>query len=265
MLILVEYCRFGNLLEFMQKRRQHFTNLISPVTGKIDPNLIPNSPTSPSFSESVPPSLDQDGYLAPAAKPFVLSDPPEGHSAGTVPSSNSSTSQVAAGQFASNPMYSMNIKPATEYPRKESRGSEDHRSSVFFKRKVSRLNSIGSITFSDGSSVSYPLRNRRTSQQFCHSALSPTVDMAAQSCVGYKRWLPGEALEPHSCCVSCRPTMCSAKDRCSECSHLTLLQFQAYVKDAEKRSAKKKKRAKSSGGSSEKHSHWQELVYCCRV
>ncbi|XP_045129732.1 vascular endothelial growth factor receptor 1-like isoform X2 [Portunus trituberculatus] len=174
MLILVEYCRFGNLLEFMQKRRQHFTNLISPVTGKIDPNLIPNSPTSPSFSESVPPSLDQDGYLAPAAKPFVLSDPPEGHSAGTVPSSNSSTSQVAAGQFASNPMYSMNIKPATEYPRKESRGSEDHRSSVFFKRKVSRLNSIGSITFSDGSSVSYPLRNRRTSQQFCHSALSPT-------------------------------------------------------------------------------------------
>ncbi|MPC27256.1 hypothetical protein E2C01_020424 [Portunus trituberculatus] len=79
--------------------------------------------------------------------------------------------------------------------------------------------------------------------------------MAARSCVGCKRWLPDEALESHSHCVSCRPAMCSAKDRCSECSHLSLLQFQAYVKDAEKRSAKEKKRAKSSGGSSEKRSH----------
>ncbi|MPC54372.1 hypothetical protein E2C01_048283 [Portunus trituberculatus] len=82
--------------------------------------------------------------------------------------------------------------------------------------------------------------------------------MAAQSCVGCKRWLPGKALEPHSHCVSCRPAMCSAEDQCSECSHLSLLQFQAYVKDAEKRSAKKKKQAKSSGGSREKCSHQQE-------
>ncbi|MPC60432.1 hypothetical protein E2C01_054476 [Portunus trituberculatus] len=51
--------------------------------------------------------------------------------------------------------------------------------------------------------------------------------------------------------------MCSAEDWCSECSHLSLLQFQAFVKDAEKRSAKEKKRAKSSGGSSE-HSCRQE-------
>ncbi|MPC55003.1 hypothetical protein E2C01_048934 [Portunus trituberculatus] len=54
--------------------------------------------------------------------------------------------------------------------------------------------------------------------------------------------------------------MCSAEDRCSECSHLSLLQFQAFVKDAEKRSAKEKKRAKSSGSSSEKRSRWQKLA-----
>ncbi|MPC54801.1 hypothetical protein E2C01_048727 [Portunus trituberculatus] len=82
--------------------------------------------------------------------------------------------------------------------------------------------------------------------------------MAAQSCVGCKKWLLGEALEPHSQCVSCWPTMCSVEDWCSECSHLSLLQFQAYVKNAEKRSAKEKKRAKLSGGSSEKCSCWQE-------
>ncbi|MPC78845.1 hypothetical protein E2C01_073343 [Portunus trituberculatus] len=52
--------------------------------------------------------------------------------------------------------------------------------------------------------------------------------------------------------------MCSAEDQCSECSHLSFLQFQAYVKDAEKHSAKEKKQAKSSGGSSEKHSLRQE-------
>ncbi|MPC65050.1 hypothetical protein E2C01_059174 [Portunus trituberculatus] len=52
--------------------------------------------------------------------------------------------------------------------------------------------------------------------------------------------------------------MCSAEDRCSECSYLSLLQFQAYVKNTEKHSAKEKKQAKSSGGSSEKRSHRQE-------
>ncbi|MPC46294.1 hypothetical protein E2C01_040011 [Portunus trituberculatus] len=52
--------------------------------------------------------------------------------------------------------------------------------------------------------------------------------------------------------------MCSAEDRCSECSHLSLLQFQAFVKDTKKCFAKEKKRAKSSGGSSEKHPHRQE-------
>ncbi|MPC49934.1 hypothetical protein E2C01_043751 [Portunus trituberculatus] len=58
--------------------------------------------------------------------------------------------------------------------------------------------------------------------------------------------------------MSCRPAMCLAKDQCSEFSHLSLLQFQAYVKDAEKRSAKEKKQTKLPGGSSEKRSRWQE-------
>ncbi|MPC60599.1 hypothetical protein E2C01_054652 [Portunus trituberculatus] len=82
--------------------------------------------------------------------------------------------------------------------------------------------------------------------------------MATQSCVGCKRWLLGEASELHSRCVSCWPAMCSAEDRCSECSHLSLLQFQAFMKDTEKCSAKEKKRAKSSDGSSEKRSRRQE-------
>lgn len=46
--------------------------------------------------------------------------------------------------------------------------------------------------------------------------------------------------------------MCSAEGQCSECIHLSLLQFQAYVKDCDKHAAKEKKRTKSSGGSSEK-------------
>ncbi|MPC24914.1 hypothetical protein E2C01_018008 [Portunus trituberculatus] len=82
--------------------------------------------------------------------------------------------------------------------------------------------------------------------------------MAAQSCVGCKRWLLGKVLEPHFRCVSCRHAMCLAEDWYSECSHLPLLQFQAYVKDTEKHSAKEKKRVKSSGSSSEKHSRRQE-------
>ncbi|MPC40373.1 hypothetical protein E2C01_033929 [Portunus trituberculatus] len=84
--------------------------------------------------------------------------------------------------------------------------------------------------------------------------------MATQNCVGCKRWLLGEALELHSRCVSCHPAVCSTEDRCSECSHLSLLQFQGFVKDGEKRSAKEKKQAKSFGGSTEKHSHRQELT-----
>ncbi|MPC29424.1 hypothetical protein E2C01_022653 [Portunus trituberculatus] len=88
---------------------------------------------------------------------------------------------------------------------------------------------------------------------------SPGVTMATQRCVGCKRWLPGKALEPHSHCVSCWPAMCSAEDWCSECSHLSLLKFQVFVKDAEKRSAKEKW-AKSSGGSSEKCSRRQKLA-----
>ncbi|MPC49988.1 hypothetical protein E2C01_043806 [Portunus trituberculatus] len=99
---------------------------------------------------------------------------------------------------------------------------------------------------------------RRNMVYFTDSCIREICVRRARSCVGCKRWLPGEALEPHSRCVSCRPTMCSAEDRCSQCSHLSLLQFQAYVKDAEKRSAKEKKRAKSSGGSSEKCSRRQE-------
>ncbi|MPC51721.1 hypothetical protein E2C01_045573 [Portunus trituberculatus] len=47
--------------------------------------------------------------------------------------------------------------------------------------------------------------------------------------------------------------MCSAKDQCDECSHLSLLQFQAYVKDA-----KEKKQAKLSSSSSEKCSRRHE-------
>ncbi|MPC62338.1 hypothetical protein E2C01_056422 [Portunus trituberculatus] len=81
--------------------------------------------------------------------------------------------------------------------------------------------------------------------------------MATRSCVGCKRWLPGMALEPHSRCDLVGPP----------CAQLMTGVFQAFVKGAEKRSAKEKKRSKSSGSSSEKCSrrgvatnHWFPLL-----
>nr|WOX59919.1 receptor tyrosine kinase PVR2A1b [Carcinus maenas] len=180
--ILTEYCRFGNILNFIQKHRRKFTSQICPVTGKINPNLALNSPMSPTINESYPssPPVDQDGYLATGAKQFVLYDPPAGHSTGSDSSSAMLTSSAKdpislgpSGHFATNPLYDMKIGTATANPKGKPEGCEDSTNSSIFQRKGSRLLSIGSITLSDGSSVSYPLRHQDTGQQSsCQSPLA---------------------------------------------------------------------------------------------
>ncbi|RXG52765.1 Vascular endothelial growth factor receptor 1, partial [Armadillidium vulgare] len=48
--ILVEYCRYGNLLKFIQKAKSKFINQIDPVTSDIDvgrTSPFPNDPLSP--------------------------------------------------------------------------------------------------------------------------------------------------------------------------------------------------------------------------
>ncbi|KAL7635880.1 UNVERIFIED_CONTAM: hypothetical protein RMT77_013697 [Armadillidium vulgare] len=49
--ILVEYCKYGNLLKFIQRGKAQFINQINPVTGEIDvgrTSPFPNDPLSPS-------------------------------------------------------------------------------------------------------------------------------------------------------------------------------------------------------------------------
>ena len=39
LLVIVEYCRFGNLHNYLLRHRTDFINQIDPATGKIDPNI----------------------------------------------------------------------------------------------------------------------------------------------------------------------------------------------------------------------------------
>nr|WOX59914.1 receptor tyrosine kinase PVR2A1 [Gecarcinus lateralis] len=172
--ILVEYCRFGNLLVFMQRHRRKFINQINPVTGKIDhyrTTLDPSSLMSPCLSESYPSvaAVDQDGYLAPITPKFVLSDPPMGHSTRTDPSSTTlmnNTSvpgrflpQDPAGQYASNPVYGMGLNNPTRDIKETPEDSKDSGKSQSSQLRGSRLQSAGSAASSGIRSPSSPLRN----------------------------------------------------------------------------------------------------------
>ncbi|KAG0712359.1 Vascular endothelial growth factor receptor 1 [Chionoecetes opilio] len=176
--IMVEYCRFGNLINFMQRHRRKFTNLICPETGKIQHHLVANPPMSPCFSESYPPApaIDQEGYLCPSTSKLVLSDPPPGRSTGTDPSSN----VLAPGNsrnraVANNPLYTMGVGVIMEEP--EDIGNFRDIKNLQFKGN--RILSIGSNTLADDSS-SRPLNTQNdimtadTQQTSCHSPLSPT-------------------------------------------------------------------------------------------
>lgn len=51
--VLVEYCRFGNLLQFIRHHRKSFINLINPETGRIE-HTVPSPDTITAASLSPP-------------------------------------------------------------------------------------------------------------------------------------------------------------------------------------------------------------------
>ncbi|KAG0699437.1 Vascular endothelial growth factor receptor 1 [Chionoecetes opilio] len=127
--ILVEYCRFGNLINFMQCHRSKFTNLICPETGKIQHHLVANPPVLPCFSESNPPvpAINQDGYLCSITSKLVLSDPPPGSSTETDPSSTMpAPGNSRSRAVANNPLDTM--------------GAES-----YFEKSVDYMDEIGSV------------------------------------------------------------------------------------------------------------------------
>ncbi|XP_077519080.1 vascular endothelial growth factor receptor 1-like [Amblyomma americanum] len=50
LMVIVDYCKFGNLRHYLLSHRQHFINQLNPETGKVDPDIChsPKSPTSAS-------------------------------------------------------------------------------------------------------------------------------------------------------------------------------------------------------------------------
>lgn len=39
-MVIVEYCRFGNVQNFLLKHREYFINQINPETDQIDPTIL---------------------------------------------------------------------------------------------------------------------------------------------------------------------------------------------------------------------------------
>ncbi|KAG0713917.1 Vascular endothelial growth factor receptor 1 [Chionoecetes opilio] len=176
--IMVEYCRFGNLINFMQRHRSKFTNLICPETGKIQHHLVANLPVSPCFSESNPPvpAIAQDSYLCSGTSKLVLSDPPPGRSTETDPSSTVlAPGNSRSRAVANNPLYTMGVGVITEEP--ENIGNFGDIQNL--QSKGNRILSIGSDNLADDSS-SRSLNSQSnmttgdTQQTSCHSPLSPT-------------------------------------------------------------------------------------------
>lgn len=109
--ILVEYCRFGNLLVFVQRHRRNFVNQIDPTTGHIDPSKMmsdagsvvsPLSPTGSWRPNSTRGSASHDRFSAthgPSPHSPLHSGTPQAHN----PMYNSST----GGQF----LWPSNVNP----------------------------------------------------------------------------------------------------------------------------------------------------------
>lgn len=49
LMVIVEYCKFGNLRHYLLRHRERFVNQLNPETGKVDPDMCysPKSPLSP--------------------------------------------------------------------------------------------------------------------------------------------------------------------------------------------------------------------------
>ncbi|XP_076036134.1 vascular endothelial growth factor receptor 1-like [Oratosquilla oratoria] len=119
--ILVEFCRYGDLLKYIQKHRNHFVNQLDPNTGLIDPSITIASPLSPPTSarpgyRSLP-QTDPDGYLSPSSPAFPVfkfGSLPKGFNS-SAPSSEVTTSPThncnASGrQYVGNPGYASTLQ-----------------------------------------------------------------------------------------------------------------------------------------------------------
>ncbi|RXG55344.1 Vascular endothelial growth factor receptor 1 [Armadillidium vulgare] len=112
--ILVEYCKYGNLLKFIQRAKAQFINQIDPVTDEIDLHRtfpFSNDPLSPTSlgSSNVgflrTSNLDPDGYLETHPGGSMRS----GRSVGRHPSTTSNTGSTLGasrpGMYVGNPHY----------------------------------------------------------------------------------------------------------------------------------------------------------------
>ncbi|XP_069175475.1 vascular endothelial growth factor receptor 1 isoform X2 [Procambarus clarkii] len=170
--ILVEYCRFGNLLAFMHRHRKRFINQIDPVTGQIDYMKLamdPFSPMSPSSHSTregyrCAPITDQDGYLAPTASNFTLASPPQRKSVASPPQSPRSVSGSSfetcmldgqPRQVVDNPMYCVGIqRSVSDCPEGES-GTNSSSGGSQIPPLDSKLQTMVSGANSDNESVGY--------------------------------------------------------------------------------------------------------------
>lgn len=200
--ILVEYCRYGNLLSFMHRHRKNFVNQINPATGKIDSMKIvqeastPLSPVSQGTRIGYQPTpiTDMDGYLAPTPTKFNLASVPRGHHNPSSPpqsptsvtgSSNGSSRPEGLPQhYVDNPGYNKGFIRSVS----ESQPGEMHpafgvtSSSTSGGSRISDArNSKGSHTPSDQRSVGYYRENQQivnTDMTLLHSSASPMSPMS---------------------------------------------------------------------------------------
>ncbi|KAG0718367.1 Vascular endothelial growth factor receptor 2 [Chionoecetes opilio] len=112
--ILVEYCRFGNLLVFMHRHRNNFINQIDPNTGRIDPSLLTADPNT--LFSPLPPGVSSwrqtnsrgshASFSQTPNTPIALSAPPPGHNAPL----NHNNVHNPGTQQAHNPLYNAGIR-----------------------------------------------------------------------------------------------------------------------------------------------------------
>ncbi|XP_050690899.1 vascular endothelial growth factor receptor 1-like isoform X2 [Eriocheir sinensis] len=190
--ILVEYCRFGDLLHFMHRHRNKFIDQIDGTTGKIDFKRTAKEPSSPlphSFHTShVQAPVDMERHVISSSPQFVLSAPPPGHCAksvhpSTVSSDNSSAAESTSPclpdiNHAQNPLYCMGVSTSTAGPEEGIEGHEGFHRSLTLQSRDSRHLTPGTDTLLNTTSDSSQLwslgTNTTNLTRQTSSPLSPT-------------------------------------------------------------------------------------------
>ncbi|KAB7501809.1 Vascular endothelial growth factor receptor 3, partial [Armadillidium nasatum] len=112
--ILVEYCRYGNLLKFIQRAKNKFINQIDPVTSNIDvgrKSRFPNDPLSPkslgwSIGYGKTSNLNTDAYLDSHPEGSMeIGQPMGGHSSATSNTLLTTVGTSKVGLYVDNPYY----------------------------------------------------------------------------------------------------------------------------------------------------------------